>query len=363
MAMVLKSGRTSRKKAPCTSDQKTLSKIDTILKIYRGRLPQVVYRAILDAFPGRAPLYEVFSKAYRDGITPHELHEALFNPGAIKKHRPPKTTNKKFANRRDPFEVRRPEKKRGENWPGQYDHLTITCSDGIEGCRQFEKEPRAKWEQNGNFLHIMKGFYMRVDQLSKDREEKRKGIDEESLAVIDEMNPGENEIPIPLWMASAIADGFKQFVSRRLYDKDDKVTLDAIFRVDGKKPWKEFDPSIIDNSAILHKTRELQWYCGLAFSPALEYAYRIIKAECDCEGEEKEGNIFTLNHATLESLKDQEVRGQLPSLGAWLEYEGLAKRPPAHLTADFLEYIDILDRTIRSDIEANMKDGRKKIHP
>jgi hypothetical protein len=134
----------------------------------------------------------------------------------------------KFANRRDPYEVRRQVKKSGENWRDHYDHLTIVGPGGIGGCRKTEKKPRAKWEQNGNFFHVMKAFYMRVDLLSKDREERKKGIDEENLAGIDEMNPEENEISIPLWMASAIADGFKQYVSRRLYHKDDKASLDAI---------------------------------------------------------------------------------------------------------------------------------------
>jgi hypothetical protein len=326
----------------------TFSQINGVLQKSGKLRTASVYQALQNAFPGQIPLFEEFFKVYYEGVTARELLRSLY-PKKVsespKSRRPPKADNVKHANRRDQYEVRRPGNSTPADWRKKYNDPTVIysppCPDLLTAL---EREPRLKWENEGQFLHMMKAFFRRIDEY------------EASIKHSVKKCNGDTTIPVPLWMATAIADGFKQYYSRRVLHKESNVTLETIFGIAGKTPWEKFDALTIDNTAIIERTREVQAYCGLAFSPALGFAARIIKAKCDLDSDGHD--VFTFDHAGLESLKDSEARGRFPSLGAWLKDKGFAEKVPVMLRDSFLEYIEALDPIIRRDIETAMRDKR-----
>lgn len=185
-------------------------------------------------------------------------------------------------------------------------------------------------------------------------------------AIIDCIYDDEKDVPIPAWMAQALADGFKHYYSRRFLSGKQDTTLDAVFGIEGKNRFHEFSDFSIDNRTLVNKAREVQWYCNLKFAPALEFARRIIECEYTADGSNfDDEELYRFTHAELKTICQDESRGKYGSYAKWYqdkEYGYLANRM---LRDSFFELIEILDESsktsLKIEIEAAMNDTHKRL--
>ncbi|MDY0385257.1 hypothetical protein [Trichlorobacter sp.] len=86
-------------------------------------------------------------------------------------HRKPTAQNTKYANRRNPIEIKHPETKQS-NREGKYPNPSIITASSIdqqEDLKIFKRisdDARRQYEETGNMLYVMKAFYQWVDLLS-----------------------------------------------------------------------------------------------------------------------------------------------------------------------------------------------------
>ena len=246
--MAKRSGKLPLKKAPCTFDQETLAKIDAILKGNRGRLPQV-YRAILEAFPGREPVYERFLKAYREGITPQDFLEALFSPVAIKEHRPPKAEKRHRAGQEvAPGNESSPTKKvppsPSNSAPPAQASVSDAASPRASRAKKFSEPLPADWKQRiEDFIAGLPSRHSKEQKIMLDL--LRKQEIEEAAKLIRTASQRVD----PPWSEAAFICCLEDVISRLSISKNVKTRS-------GKKYYKEkakFLEEFRDSEKFIHK--------------------------------------------------------------------------------------------------------------
>lgn len=323
-----------------------VARMTKVLEATRNRPIEYVFKDFVSEFPEGMPPFEEFADAYRKDIQPRELLRALYPRRQViypQLKRTLKAENLKQGIRHDPHEIRRPVRKFND-WKDKYDDPTIIFESkesmgDVALCYLMDEDARKQFEVNGNMLFVMEAFFRRVDML-----------------VFGEMED-EQEIPIQAWMAKALADGFKQYHSRRFLHRE-KITLDAAFNIAGKKRQEEFDLFTIDNNKLLDKAREVQWYCNLKFAPALKFAWQILDLEHDARGD----NVnYNFTHADLRTICTEEARGSYPSYAAWHEDKGYAYLAGKSLRESFLDLMEAISPDLKEAIKTAMKDTRKRL--
>lgn len=210
--MAKRSGKLPLKKAPCTFDQETLAKIDAILKGNRGRPPQA-YRAILEAFPHREPLYERFLKAYREGITPQDFLEVLFSPVAIKEHRPPKAEKRHRAGQEvapggKSSPAKKPPPSPSNSAPPAQASVSDAASPRASRAKKFSEPLPADWKQR--LEQSIAGYSHHPKEQEIMRDLLRKKEVEEAAGLIWKASRKVN----PKWEASVFLGHFQEVLSR-----------------------------------------------------------------------------------------------------------------------------------------------------
>lgn len=178
-------------------------------------------------------------------------------------------------------------------------------------------------------------------------------------AMIDCIYDDENDVPIPAWMAQALADGFKHYYSKRFLHNKQDTTLDAVFGIEGTKTYNEFSPFSVSNRTLVEEAREIQWYCNLKFATALNFAVRKIESEYDAKGDGKD--IYKFTHAEIRTICQDESRGKYPSFGAWCEDKGYSFLANFSSREDFLSFVKAFNSELGADIETAMKDPHKRL--
>ncbi|HOP39886.1 MAG TPA: Arm DNA-binding domain-containing protein [Geobacteraceae bacterium] len=201
-------------------------------------------------------------------------------------------------------------------------------------------------------------YYARQDIFTKGESfDDPKELKREIELRIDCFYDDEPDVPIPAWMAQALADGFKQYYSRKfLHGKD--ITLDGVFGITGDKRQRQFDMFTIDTSKLVEKTREVQWYCNLTFSAAIKHALRIFKKEPEACGDNIE---YKFIHADIETVRADESRGRYGNYGEWCKAND---RTPFMFHPNREEYMDLMeaiDPKLRMSIEKDMLNPRRRL--
>lgn len=185
----------------------------------------------------------------------------------------------------------------------------------------------------------------------------------ELMARIESIYGSEPEVPIPAWMASALADSFKQYFFRRFLHQE-SISLDSVLKIDGKKHQEQFDIFIVDTRKIVETARELQWCFGLSFASSCKIAAQIIKAETAVHNQMPDGTtseLYLFDHARLETICQQEARGEYGSYAGWCERHNKGYYASDLVRRDYFDYLEAVDSTLRSLIEKSLSDERKKM--
>ncbi len=173
----------------------------------------------------------------------------------------------------------------------------------------------------------------------------------------------EPDVPIPAWMALALADGFKHYYSRRFLHQE-AVSLDNALGIDGKKNQEEIDIFTIETRKLVEKTRELQWYFGLSFATCCKIAEKVLRVEMTGQEELPDGSKRDLYHfkpIPLKNICEQESRGAYGNFAGWCERHNRTLYASELCRNDYLKYLASLDKSLAASVEESLNDERKKM--
>lgn len=336
-----------------TEYRELISEIDRVLRATKERPLVQIYKAFLDAFPGQVPEFDRAIAAYNEvKEAPEKKLAIILLRKMFPRHQdqsdesPSKTNqNSKYGTRRDPFAIIRP-KQTAKSWKEKYYDPTIVFESpeamgDVHLCNLMDEEAYRQFKSTGNMLHVLEAFFRRID-----------------LLVFGEMED-DQEIKIQAWMATALANGFKQYYSRKIVHKEENITLDAVFGIEGKKKLEAFDPYTIDTHTLVEKTREVQWHFNLKFTPAIRFTRKMLEAKYIARGDGHNTHRFT--HAEISTICTEEARKTYPSYMAWCEDKGLTFLAGKRVRDSFLDVIEAISPDLKKELEAEISNPQKHL--